>query len=224
MVAGESWIRNRALEVCPLEMPVTAEHCSFTFGPSEAKVSKQRFRIPAGIGGQLGELRMSCVPAEAPGLFSRPGFETLHALPDVVTGQIHFQALRVSVPLYLANGHIAFRIDNWPENVSEREWPLDDNRDGKDVYFPSARPVASVSMQAISSEGAAVRPPVKQHAPKNKHAPAVASAMAATSEGSLRLRSDGRNGDTLLRSHQHEVRTPRQDSATHSCPTRPRLG
>jgi hypothetical protein len=115
MVAGYSWFNARAEEVLPFNMFSMKERCRFTFGLSEPTYSTCRWFVPAGICGSLGELRVSSVKEDAPGLFSRPGFEELEGAPDIVSGQVHFRALNCSTMLCLTDvGHLAIRIAEWP--------------------------------------------------------------------------------------------------------------
>eukprot|EP00972_Heterocapsa_arctica_P081639 12034800-Heterocapsa_arctica.AAC.1 len=95
----------------------------------------------------------------APGLFSRPGFAELDAVPDIVQGLMHWQSLGKSSPLYLANGHLAFRIDECPDDMLARDWsPAEEH--GSDVFFSleSTLTVTKIIHNPIANVGKKVHP------------------------------------------------------------------
>ena len=122
-VAGQAWHAQKSHEVQPLSCQKFPDTCRFSFGPSAALQSQGRYMYPAGIAGVPLALCVSSVDAKAPGLMSRRAFEYLGAVPDVHTGRIHFRALKRSSQLWLSPcGHLAVRIDEWPEG--EFSWPV----------------------------------------------------------------------------------------------------
>ncbi len=99
MVAGPTWHDQRHRDIEPLVTRSRVNHCSFTFGPSEPSFSSESFDYPAGIGRHVILLNISKVAHEAPGLFSRPGFVHLGAVPNLLRGEIHFTALQCTTYL-----------------------------------------------------------------------------------------------------------------------------
>jgi hypothetical protein len=160
MVAGPTWHKHRNMDIAPWQARVSQDMCRFTFGPSVPVTSYERRASPTGLAGVLGEFRVSYVTAHAPGLFSRDGFVIMDAVPDVVQGLMHWRSLNRSSVLYLCNtGHLAFRIDEWPEQVEQHDWPFTDTNDDKlDVYFPTASAVTAHPLPDVGSSGPTKRP------------------------------------------------------------------
>ena len=85
----------------------------------------------------LGVSEVSC---DAPALFSRPAFEILGAVPDIGKGVMFYRALNTTSKLFLASGHLAIRIDEWPDNLFD--WPMDFSEHSMpDVFIPDALPL-----------------------------------------------------------------------------------
>ena len=99
-VAGQSWHMQRAQEIAPLQPVIHDEHCKFSFGPNAGVPSSSRYVYPSGLAGHLVVLGVSSVDEKAPALFSRPAFEALRAVPDLVRGEMHYTALKTSAPLF----------------------------------------------------------------------------------------------------------------------------
>ena len=119
-VAGHAWHTQRAQEIAPLQPILHNEHCKFSFGPNAGVPSSSRYVYPSGLAGHLVVLGISSVNEKAPALFSRPAFEALGAVPDLVRGEMHYTALKTSAPLFLSKcGHLAIRIDQWPPEPFE---------------------------------------------------------------------------------------------------------
>ena len=88
-----SWYDQRHRDVAPLVSQCRSTTCSFTFGPSEPSVSTESYDYPAGISLHVLLLDFSRVEHEAPGLFCRPGFMILGAVPNLLRREIYFAAL-----------------------------------------------------------------------------------------------------------------------------------
>ena len=99
------------------------ERCSFSFGPNKGVPSRERMQYPAGLGGVFVALGVIVVDSNAPALFSRPSFASLGAVPNIVQGVMHYEALKTESKLYLSPcGHLAIRIDEWPSHSFT--WPI----------------------------------------------------------------------------------------------------
>ena len=146
-VAGSRWHENRSLEVQPLEAMMCSEKCRFSFGPNEGVPSDKRYIYPAGLGGVFVALGVSSVAVNAPALFSRPSFTVLGAIPNVVTGIMHYTALQTQSKLCLSPcGHLAIRIDEWPQDVFV--WPPERAlHQFPDVWSPHAASLETVTLQ-----------------------------------------------------------------------------
>ena len=121
-VAGAEWHVQKAHEIEPLSRIEFPDKCKF-FGPTAAAFpSLGRHAYPAAIAGIPLVMCISEVSAKAPGLMSRRVFEALGAVPDVHTGEIYFRAFDRVSRLWLSPcGHLAIRVDEWPEH--EFTWP-----------------------------------------------------------------------------------------------------
>ena len=147
-VAGLQWHRQRQQDVLPLQVLTTSEKCTFSFGPNAGNPSLQRHAYPAGLAGTAVMLGISEVDVNAPALFSRPAFETLGAVPDIVSGTIFYRALGKQSTLYLSRcGHLAIRVDEWP--VEEFPWPFSQTTIGAlpDVWVPQPVSFPRVKLQ-----------------------------------------------------------------------------
>ncbi|CAE7242540.1 RE1 [Symbiodinium natans] len=124
-VAGTKWHEQHMLEIQPLKRLRFPEVCRFSFGPADGVPSLGRYLYPAGIAGELVALGISEIDSPAPGLLSRPTMEALGAVPDILEGKVYFRALGGrSTRLYLSPcRHLALKIDEWPEHISE--WPVE---------------------------------------------------------------------------------------------------
>ena len=137
-VAGVAWHEQRQKEILPLQPLHAQEHCRFSFGPNAGVPSLERLAYPAGLGGAFAVLGVSMVESNAPALFSRPSFEKLGAVPNLLQGVMYYEALGTCSQLFLSPcGHLAIRIDEWPSTVFP--WPPA-NRDMvmEDVWSPDA--------------------------------------------------------------------------------------
>ena len=155
-VAGRSWHEQRQRDLHPLKTIPYKENCSFSFGPNAGVPSVQRLAYPSGIAGTAVVLGVSQVEENAPALFSRPSFELLGAVPDLVQGVMHYKALGKKSKLYLSQcGHLAIRVDEWPE--SEFAWPqLPEGDVLPDAWIPGSLPLKTKS---LSHSNKPVRPP-----------------------------------------------------------------
>jgi len=148
-VAGSRWHSERQREISPLEVIPYTEHCHFSFGPNAGVPSKQRLAYPSGIAGRMVVLGISEVDENAPALFSRPSFEILGAVPDIVQGVMHYKALGPDAKskLFLSKcGHLAIRIDEWSHESFE--WPvLHDSNILPDAWIPGQLPLKKQTLQ-----------------------------------------------------------------------------
>ena len=202
-VAGVQWHEHRSTEILPLKPLPLPEKCSFSFGPNRGVQSQGRYYYPAGLGGSFVALGVSCVDVNAPALFSRPSFAALGAVPNIVTGIMHYTALGVTSPLYLSScGHLAIRVDEWGDEPFE--WPSLPEGYTSDVWTPA--PVLLESATLASPDHPAAPPP---HAKADLSASSMASTVAAASPERLRVRvRRGADGATLLR-HQPDEQLSR---------------
>ena len=172
MVAGPSFHRQRQRDISPLQAIKSHERCSFTFGPSVPTISDHSMMYPAGVAQSLVLLSISAVTEEVPGLLSRQAFNTLHAIPDIVTGTIHYVALNRTAPLYLTEcGHIAVRIDEWPSDMCEHDWPIE-NDNQLEIVAPEASKVDACALTSVSTLQARQLPFLE---PKGTHLSSVSS-------------------------------------------------
>ena len=89
-------------------------------------------QYPAGLGGVFVALGVSVVDSNAPALFSRPSFASLGAVPNIVQGVMHYQALKTESKLYLSPcGHLAIRVDEWPSFPFQ--WPIRNGEDSSPI-------------------------------------------------------------------------------------------
>ena len=170
-VAGSRWHEIRQRSIQPLTPVKYHDSCSFSFGPHKGTPAEARYAYPAGLGGSMVALGVSSVSCDAPALFSRPAFEILGAVPDIGKGVMFYRALNKTPKLFLASGHLAIRIDEWPDEVFD--WPLSFSEQSMpDVFIPDAVPL-KINKLDVACEPAR-RPP---HAAVAQH-----SAMAAQLE------------------------------------------
>ena len=141
------WHQQRQKELLPLQPLHAQEHCHFSFGPNAGVPSKERLAYPAGLGGAFAMLGISVVDSNAPALFSRPAFETLGAIPNLLQGVMHYVALQTSSQLFLSPcGHLAIRIDEWPASLFA--WPPDvDGSSFADAWSPDALKLETTKLQ-----------------------------------------------------------------------------
>lgn len=131
-VAGRLWHEQRQREILPLTPSKSGERCSFSFGPNKGVPSRERMQYPAGLGGVFVALGVSVVDSNAPALFSRPSFASLGAVPNIVQGVMHYQALKTESKLYLSPcGHLAIRVDEWPSFPFQ--WPIRNGEDSSPI-------------------------------------------------------------------------------------------
>ena len=170
-VAGSRWHEIRQRSIQPLTPVKFHDSCSFSSGPHKGTPAEARYAYPAGLGGSMVALGVSLVSCDAPALFSRPAFEILGAVPDIGKGVMFYRALNKTSKLFLASGHLAIRIDEWPDEVFD--WPLSFSEQSMpDVFIPDAVPL-KINKLDVACEPAR-RPP---HAAVAQH-----SAMAAQLE------------------------------------------
>lgn len=171
-VAGRIWHEQRAREVCPLEVLKSHEACHFSFGPNKGIPSTARFVYPAGLGGCAVALGISQVDVKAPALFSRPSFTSLGAVPNIVTGIMHYVALNTESELCLSPcGHLAIRIDEWPSH--NFAWPPAlDLSSVPDAWSASAAVLNAVKLKSTQRS---FRPP-----PHAEGTSELGTAMAST--------------------------------------------
>ena len=194
-VAGVGWHRKRQLEILPLEAHRHVEQCTFSFGPNAGVPSSCRWSYPAGLGGKAVQLGVSQVEIGAPALFSRPAFEALGAVPDIHQGIMFYRALDRQSTLFLTKcGHLAIRVDEWPDEPFE--WPLHVFECPPDVFVPGIQPLKGVKL--TSSDHPALPPPHAGSA-------LVASAMEAIDGDVVRPPERDSDGGALLRGSKHEA-------------------
>ena len=146
-VAGLAWHLQRQKEIYPLQPLHAKEQCRFSFGPNAGVPSKERLAYPAGLGGAYAMLGISLVESNAPALFSRPAFEKLGAIPNLLQGGMHYVALQTCSRLYLSPcGHLAIRIDEWPSSLFT--WPPEiEHNSFEDAWSPDALKLETTSLQ-----------------------------------------------------------------------------
>jgi hypothetical protein len=146
-VAGLAWHLQRQKEIYPLQPLHAKEQCRFSFGPNAGVPSKERLAYPAGLGGAYAMLGISLVESNAPALFSRPAFEKLGAIPNLLQGVMHYVALQTCSRLYLSPcGHLAIRIDEWPSSLFT--WPPEiEHNSFEDAWSPDALKLETTSLQ-----------------------------------------------------------------------------
>ena len=199
-VAGKKWHLQRQHEILPLKTIPYVENCHFSFGPNAGVPSKRRHAYPSGIAGRAIVLGVSEVDENAPALFSRPAFELLGAVPDVIQGVMHYKALDRESPLYLSQcGHLAIRVDEWPSDCFQ--WPqLPESDTLPDVWIPGQTPLKKKDL-ARSAEPA--RPP--PHAGPSIFSTRMVEELEVHGRAPDRVQLHGRaDGVDLLRS-EHEA-------------------
>ena len=189
-VAGTKWHEQHMLEIQPLKRLRFPEVCRFSFGPADGVPSLGRYLYPAGIAGELVALGISEIDSPAPGLLSRPTMEALGAVPDILEGKVYFRALGGrSTRLYLSPcRHLALKIDEWPEHISE--WPvelqqLDPAHGPPDVFHKDMFPPERVRLETLRNSKAAKPPPYAPLEQSAFMAASVADAAAPSSGADL---------------------------------------
>ncbi|CAE7400233.1 FMN2 [Symbiodinium sp. KB8] len=229
-VAGHKWHvqKQSELQLVPLRFP---EVCKFSFGPSQGVPSQGRWLYPAGIAGELVMLGVSEVKVDAPGLLSRPAMEALGAVPDLLEGRVTFKALNGrSTKLYLSPcGHLALRVDEWPEGECDVQAMSESATFGKrgppDVVHPRAFPPERVKLEVIGNSKAAkalpdalqdqirsssmAAPLASDHEPPAGICVHNAASSSDVLSNSLEATPQGRNPPALLRTllsgnHAHD--------------------
>ena len=207
-VAGVKWHQNQQQNIKPLQVVPFKDSCSFSFGPHGGMPATARFAYPAGLGGAAVALGVSQVECDAPALFSRPAFEALGAVPDICKGIMHYRALNCSSKLYLAHGHLAIRIDEWPSEPFD--WPMSfASNQIEDVWIPGVTDTLPLKPTKLQEACEPVRKP--PHADHH-----VLSSMAEQ----LALPHDELPGDAvhnevpgaLLRGHVNEAQDQGQNA------------
>ena len=110
MVGGTPWLDRRILEISPLTVLETPERHGFRFGAAAPSPSLGRVRLVSGIAGHLGELRISRVADDIPGLLSQMAMVLLRMIINVHQGIIYVGAFDQTIPMFLlSNGHLAIK-------------------------------------------------------------------------------------------------------------------
>ena len=117
LCAGSKWaaahterLRNHRLQ--PVWCPKTE---MFEFGKGSPMKSNFAMLFPAFIADSLSIMAPCILEADIPCLASRPMLTTLGAIIDLASNQIYLEALNITTPLAIVNGHIAI-------NVLEVKW------------------------------------------------------------------------------------------------------
>ena len=215
MVAGPSWHDQRVQDILPLKPIPRVSHCSFTFGPSEPTLSSESFDYPAGIAQHVVLLNVSRVEHEAPGLFSRPGFVQLGAIPNLLRGEMHFLALNRSTPIYLTTcGHICFRIDDWPasdEGDVTDFWPIS-NPDLQETVAPTAAILTPANLNPLPRQAR-----FPGHAsPSTEDFSTMAAQMAASAVEAQRVHPSSRSDGDVRSSTLSSTSALRSSTGTFS--------
>ena len=179
-VAGKLWHEGRQKAISPLQPGQCGERCSFSFGPNAGVPSRIRFVYPAGLGGVAVALGVSVVKENAPALFSRPSFTTLGAIPNLITGVMHFVALKTTSKLCLSPcGHLAIRIDEWPDEVFPWSPQHDEHGTAPDAWCSTAAMLETARL--VESSDPPRRPPhaILGGSPSTKMAASLAQADAS---------------------------------------------
>ena len=165
-VAGKRWHMVQQKNIQPLQAVPFEDACHFSFGPHEGTPATARFAYPAGLGGAAVTLGVSQVDVDAPALFSRPAFETLGAIPDICQGVMYYQALQCTSKLFLAFGHLAIRVDEWPD--TSFTWPMQFERNQiPDVWIPQSS--EATVLKAVKLQPA--RDPIRKPPHADDHEP-----------------------------------------------------
>eukprot|EP00435_Cladocopium_sp_Y103_P039387 s1919_g10.t1 len=203
-VAGLAWHLQRQKEIYPLQPLHAKEHCRFSFGPNAGVPSKERLAYPAGLGGAYAMLGISLVESNAPALFSRPAFEKLGAIPNLLQGVMHYVALQTCSRLYLSPcGHLAIRIDEWPSRLFA--WPPEiEHSSFEDAWSPDALKLETTVLQ--QPEVSSCPPP---HAASNSAMASQVARFDAPCHGVCVLDPTGSDS---LRSCEHASQSQGQGS------------
>ena len=170
-VAGQRWHEVRCKSIEPLQPLKFHDSCSFSFGPHKGTPAVVRHAYPAGLGGVVVALGISEVSCEAPALFSRPAFEILGAVPDIGQGVMYYRALNTTSKLFLASGHLAIGVDEWPEDVFDWPFRFGFGNSMPDVVIPDAVPLKSNKLDVA-------REPVRR--PPHASEPSASNAVMAS--------------------------------------------
>ena len=133
MVSGFNHISARAIALEPLNIEISAylEHEQFSFGDDAIHLSHQRMVYPGALRGKCFLIRQSTVDLDnLPLLASRYFMELSGMIINTVLSTISLLALDLKdIPMVIApNGHIAIKLDEFPDNIPDMSnWPEDDN-------------------------------------------------------------------------------------------------
>ena len=138
---------------------------------------------------------------------------------------MHYRALRSSSPLYLSScGHLAIRIDEWPEVMPD--WPvtkqqiLEDKLVSPDVWAPTAKKVAPFALPSASFPAAP--PPSHASGPEREGAATwLAETMEMLPQPLLRDSLQRDDSSSVLLSNKYKGRAsgfhhPAVRSSEHS--------
>ena len=100
LVAGTNWTNKQIESLHPLTVIETKEKHLFRFGASVPTPSLGRVRLPCGIAGHVGELSVSRVSDDVPGLLSQAVISYLSMVIDVHQASIYIGAFTQTVPLF----------------------------------------------------------------------------------------------------------------------------
>ena len=184
-VAGSAWHVSQQNHIKPLKVVEFPDTCSFSFGPHKGMPSTARYAYPAGLGGAAITLGISRVDCDAPALFSRPAFEALGAVADIGKGVMFYRALNKKTQLFLARGHLAIRIDEWPEEPFDRPMQFS-TKQIADVWIPGPSDELRLKTSKLQESCSPVRRP-----------PHAASSCTTSMAEQLALPPDQLPGDAL---------------------------
>ena len=147
-------------------------------------------------------LGVSQVDVDAPALFSRPAFETLGAIPDICKGVMYYQALNCTSKLFLAFGHLAIRVDEWPDESFP--WPMQFDHDQiPDVWIPQSSEATVLKAVKLQPAKEPIRRP--PHADIDHGSSEMAEQLEVSHDeflgASLQCETDGPD----VRGHGHET-------------------
>ena len=93
LVAATRWLGYQEESLWPYQPPESAERHVFRFGANAPTPSLGRVRLPCGLAGHLGELRLSRVVDDVLGLLSQAAITSLMMVIDIHRATIHVGAL-----------------------------------------------------------------------------------------------------------------------------------
>lgn len=157
-VVGSQWHASQQNHIKPLKVVEFPDACSFSFGPHKGMPSTARYAYPAGLGDAAVAVGISRVDCDAPAWFSRPAFEALSAAPDIGKGVMFYRALNRKTQLFLARGHLAIRIHEWPEEPFD--WPMSfSTKQIADVWIPGPTDELCLKTSKLQESCSPVRRP-----------------------------------------------------------------